>query len=364
MVDTTRGAAFQARNLLESLLLGDRYRLARALGIEAAYVGSMGLYSRDRTAQIGALALQAGTEGGRPHGLAVAIGGYAVAQCLEGDWRSALEGCERADEIYRTQCPDATWERATTAIFIQTCLLRLGDFARAETHAAKVLQGALDRGDLFVDTWLAVRSGGFLHLVHDRPTEARRRVDEAMERWPSRGFQVPAFWAAHTRLMVDLYEGRPEVARVAALANVRSAWRSMLASLHELRVDGNVAIVRATLATHRSRRDPALLRAAAATVRKIRRERTRWSQPFAAAMDGAVLAHRGRTEEAAGALAVAAAGFDALEMPADAAAARIAAGRLTGGDEGAGLRDRGVAALGALGVEDPQRLADVMIPLP
>src|SRR5262249_57584986 len=117
MVDTIRGAYFQNLHLQLALRAGERFRVTRALALEAAYSASTGVPNARRTARfIGeAEKLAAGIDDAYTEGWVRGVAG--VTATLEGRWRAGLEQTGAAEEIFRTRCGGTAWDPSTFPFF-------------------------------------------------------------------------------------------------------------------------------------------------------------------------------------------------------------------------------------------------------
>src|SRR5262249_20521836 len=165
-------------------------------------------------------------------------------------------------------------------------------------------------------------------LAEDSLDEARRSVDEAVQRWPTKEFQLPNYFALVSASLVDLYARDP-----------RSAWQRIEKTWPTIRAAGLVAfrLVRIEARQLRARcglaalgvgeglsssDQRAILRRARRTIRQIVHERMPWAAPLSAALEGSLAAWEGRGAAVSEALASAAAGFDSASMHLWAASAR------------------------------------------
>ena len=360
MVDTVRGGVFQARNMLASLRLGDPYRLARAFGIETAYLGAMGS-PWPKCQRVSEMAIEAAREGGQHLGEALAIGGPAVAKYFHGKWKDALDDCEEADLIYRTRCVGVTWERDTTALFILMCLLRLGRLREARERAFKECESAEDRGDLFLEVYANIRILGPLLVAFNDANQAEQLVEDSMRRWSSQGYQVQEFWADYTRTLIALARGQSEKAESQALQTLANLKRARLQLLVEFRVEAIANIARACIRRAIDGHGRSLGRAKNC-VRELSKTSVHWPHVYAEALRGCIDFVEGRRDKATTRLAAAADGFQQLEMPVDAAVAELVQGLLQSPADEDGRIKRAEQSLRDRGVVDPRAYANTLLP--
>ena len=361
MVDTVRGSVFQARNMLTSLRLGDRYRLARALGIEVAYLGATGWFKWPRIQRLSNLAVQASEEDGRDHGKAIAIGGTGVALYFHGRWREALAHCEEADVIYR-RCLGVTWERDTTALFVLMCLLRLGKLPQAHTRALVEVESAIDRGDLFLETYTKIRILAPLLIAFGKPDSAEALLDEAMAKWATVGYQVQEFWAAYSRTVLALDRGDYQAARELAEQTLQDLGQSYLNSLIEFRIETMAHAARACVGLAR-RGDDTARTAARRHIKPLLRSKVDWPNAYGLALSGCIARLEGNDAQAIADLEQASERFEDLELPLDAAVSGHVCGRIQGGPEGQAIVDHATGVMREAGIANPSHYADTWLPV-
>jgi hypothetical protein len=365
VVDTIRGADFQTRNLLVSLRAGEPYRIARALAMEGGFQATAGGPGRARTARVLALAESIAQRIGHPHALGMTAMSAGIAAYLEGRWRAAHEGCERAYEVFRNRCTGVAWEAATAQLFSLWSLFYLGETGLLARRAAALTALADGVGDLFAATSIRAGPAAMAWLAAGDPESALRTSDEAMRSWSHTGYHIQHAYYSYSRVQVDLYRGDGR----AALARVRAVWpeieSALVLRIQHLRVVWLYLRARCALAAAEgagAEGERALIGEAAAGARRIERERMPWSDPFARLVRAGIAARGGRREEAAAHFAAAAAGFDAVEMGLYAAAARRRHGEHAGGDEGRALVAAADAWMAPRDVKDPARVTAMLAP--
>ena len=117
VVDTIRGADFQARGLLLSLASGEPSRIARSLAMEAAHAASTGGSNRKTTAQLLDRASGLASRVEDPYASGMVALARGVCAYLEGQWTLAQLECDRAETIFRDGCTGVAWELDTAHAF-------------------------------------------------------------------------------------------------------------------------------------------------------------------------------------------------------------------------------------------------------
>jgi hypothetical protein len=355
MVDTIRGAYFQNLHLQLALRAGERFRVARALALEAAYSAASGVPNARRTGRfIGeAQKLAAGIDDAYTEGWVRGVAGVSAA--LEGRWRAALEQTGAAEDIFRTRCGGTAWELSTFQFFHIYGLAFTGQMRALARRVPQSLRDAEERGDRYAAAAHRIALANMAWLVGDDVAGARERAREAMAHWSRGGFQVEHFWEMLALGQIDLYAGEP----AAAHERIGRAWPGLAASLL-LRVQ--LTRVEAVHLRARVALAAGDLAAARAHSARIARERAPWVAPFTDLLRAGLAARSGDTETAAARLRRAVAGFDAADMALYAAAARDRLGALLGGDEGAALRGQAEAWMRAEGIAQPERMVRMLAP--
>lgn len=363
IVDTIRGADFQARNLLLSLSAGEPYRIARALAWEGAHSSTAGVPARRTTAKLIDAADALAQRIDHPHARGLVTLCRGIAGYMEGRWKEGREFSERAEAIFRNHCTGVAWELDTAHSFSNWSLFFLGEVAELTRRLPLLLQEARERGDLYAATNLGTFVGHLTWLAADDPAGAERDMHDVMALWSQHGFHVQHLTGVMGRTQIALYRGDG----LDAWRIITGEWSGLVKSLF-LRVQ-TVRIfmydlrARSAVAAARVATDPGpLLRAARRDVRRIEREGVAWSQPLAERLRAALAAARGREAEAIDQLGRAVAGFDATAMGLYAASARRRQGQLLGGDQGRLLVAQADSWMAQQQIDNPGRMASMYVP--
>jgi hypothetical protein len=365
IIDNIRATDFQTRHLLLARKLGDPYRLSRALAAEASYSAVHGGRGRRRTARLlrAAEDVAARVEEPFAHGWVTLAAGFIAF--LEGRFRQARDRCEQAEAVFR-DCVGVWWEVGSARLFSLWSIFYLGDLPELARRQPVYLKEAEERGDLYTATSLRLSVLGAVWLAADDPERARAEADGAMARWSRHGYHSPHYWHMVGDVSARLYAGEPRE----AWERVRRDWaplrRSLLLRVQQARIEfhalrGRAALALAT-ATPPGRERDALLAEARASVRRVRREHTRWGTSLSQLLAAGVAAQSGDGDGARAALAEAASGFDAADMALHAAVARRCDGHLRGGAAGAADVTRADAWLAGAGVKNPARFVRLIAP--
>jgi len=367
VVDMIRGADFQGRHLLLALRTGDRYRIARALAIEAIYAAVEGAHARARYERLIARADDIAHEVGHPQAIAIVAMVRGAAEFLQGRWTAARDMLERAEPILRERA--GAWQIDTHLyhLYYLLTLFNLGHIADLCRRLPRLVEEAEERDDLTAATSLRARVGYVPPLVADDPDGARREVDEAMARWPATGFHAQHSWELYARGEIGLYDNRG----AETLAYVQDRWpalkRSMLLRIQGARVESVYLRARAALASAMDPNAPAAhrrssLRLAGSDGRRLSRESAGWAHAAAYVIHAGLASIRGDRKAAAEAFRCAERDFQSADMALHTAAVRRRRGQFIGGLEGSALVTGADDWMRAQGIRNPARMTAVLAP--
>jgi serine/threonine protein kinase len=363
IVDTIRGADFQARNLLLSLRTGEPYRIARALAWEAAHTSTGGVPARRTTARLIAAADALAQRIGHPHALGLVMLSRGIAGYMEGRWKDGRKFSEQAEAIFRDRCTGVAWELDTAHSFSNWSLFFLGEVAELTRRLPLLLQEARERGDLYAATNLGTFVGHLTWLAADDPQGAERDMHAVMALWSHQGFHVQHLTGLMGRIQIALYRGDGAAAWRIISREWQDLKRSLFLRVQTVRLFMRDLRARSALAAAREAADPRpLLRAARRDARRIEREHLPWSQPLAERIGAALAAAGGDEFEAAELLKRAAAGFEAADMGLFAAAARRRQGQILGGEQGSSLIAQADGWMERQQIGNPRRMTAMYMP--
>jgi hypothetical protein len=361
--DLVRGGDFQTRHLRLALAAGEPSRIARGLALEAVTAAIDGTHGQARAARIVPEARALAERVGNPHAIGWARAAGAVLAWTEARWRDAVELATQSLAVFQTHCIDSAWEVGAVDIWFRLRpLLALGEIERFVEGVALSLADAEERQDRFALTLGKTIALPWVHLVSDRPDDARAESAAAIAGWSSAGWFFQHQEDLRAQSFADIYQGRAE----AALARIDAAWPEIERAMH-LRIQneriqmghvrGLAILSLARAGAGRHEREVAWVER---TARALRREKNRWADAVGAGLEAGVAAAR-RTPTAPELYAHAAACYEELGMVLHAAAARRRRGELMPSHQGAGEIAAADAALTARGVVDPERFARVLV---
>ena len=362
LADTVRAAQFSSKHLSLSLSAGEPGRLARALALEAGFIGTMGKSGNARAQALIAVARPLAIRARSSDTEALIESSSGVTAYFNGRWREARTSLEKALAQYQEKGVGTRWELDSGEIFLLGSLVYLGEFRALWRRLPSAMREAQDRGDLYLLTYLRIGEMNAAWLVSDDAETARNHVDETMARWSRRSFQVQHWDELRARGNIDLYEGNAR----ATVDRVQGIWRDLEASLlFRCQLIKGIAWNlrgRSFLAAARLEGDHGRLATVVRDARKLRRERVPWATAFADLLSAGIADCRGQKEEAVRALHRAVEGFDACGKKLHAAAARHRLGKLLGGDEGRALLDTCDAYMTAEAIKVPMKAIAMIAP--
>ncbi len=298
MVDSTLGADFQSRHLVEALEVGEPYRAARALAMEACYSATGGVGTRRRTARVVDLAASLASTVEDPHALGLVEMAKGAAAFLEGRFAEGREASTRAEAILRERCRGVQWEIATSQVFNILSMAFLGELGALERFVRANVREAQARGDRYATANFKSGAANLAYLVRDDVEGAAAALEETRDHLPKSGYTIPHFYELVARINLLLYEGRAEEAFAAVEAVRREASRSMVLRIQYLRIDVLFAFARAALAASPHGDADARLQIAHDAAVRLEREPARWASPLARVVRAGLAKRRGQHADA------------------------------------------------------------------
>ena len=354
VVDTIRGADFQARQLLLALEAGEPRRGVRALAMETAYVAIGGTKTRRRTDKLLATAREVAARINEPQGIGLTTWAAGMAAFLGGRWRESHELFAQAETIFREKCTGAAWELDTARFISLWSSFYRGDVIDMERRVPTLQRESESRGDLYAVTNFRTAFMPFLHLLAGHAQAARREAEEALARWSRQGFHIQHVNGMLAGVQADLYEGQGARAFETLLTHWPRLERSLLLSVQQIRVRavhlrGCAAIMVGDGA--RAEKD----------ARRLDGEKAPWASALAQALRAGRLASQGHKREAAESYLAAANNLTAADMSLYAAACRFRAAELGHAPDDAAANEA-EAWMRQRKIREPNRVAQLLAP--
>ncbi|HSS00439.1 MAG TPA: hypothetical protein VLM79_25445, partial [Kofleriaceae bacterium] len=350
-----------------ALRAGERSRVCRAIAVEAVYAASVG--AEARATRLLARANEIGARIGQPYVDGVLGLSAGMIAAVLGRFAEALGHVVATQQILRAGATGVAWELGAAQDYELELLGWLGRLEELRRRVPVALHEADARGDLYFSN--SLRTGLANHLAclqRDDVAQARAQADEALRRWPQRGFQMLHYWNLYATTQCDLYCGDAG----AAHARLQDAWPRLEASLvmrvQYFRIAMRELRGRVALAVARQRRAsaPGEARALVAQVRRdvrrLHKERMGWADGLAHLL--AAGCARLDTDDAAAreALVRAVTALDAAGMALFAAVARHRLAHLTDGRDAVALAADANAWLARQDIVAPARMIAMLTP--
>jgi len=362
MVDTIRGADFQARHLLLALELGEPLRIGRALAHEACYLSTQGARGRRRARRLIEECARIRERFESPYLEAWLLTADALVCYMGGEFPAAQGLFARAENVFFEQTVGRTWELNTARLFQLFTLRHLGEIGQLRTLSSTYMRDARRRGDLLTETSMR-RVRNIAWLAEGRAEEARLDLERAAWQPPRGGYHLQHYYELESRIELALFEDRGADALEAYAADFDRLSRSLLVRIQIVRVISTWLRGRLALAAAEAGRDvDDNLAAAARCARAIAGEDAAYGPVWSSLLDAGIAARRGDVDGACAALVRAEEAAEARHMAHCAGAARYRRGALIGGDEGVAMIADAERAMRERGVTATERRAQIIAP--
>jgi eukaryotic-like serine/threonine-protein kinase len=363
MVDPMRGAVFQALNTRLALQAGERYRIARALALEAAHNSAGGTTTSARTRSMLERAAAVTAESGHPHARGMLSLSHGIAAYLETRWQAAIPRMTAAQEVFRRECVGTAWELTTAQFFELAALGFMGHVAQLRSRMPEVLRDAQDRGDLLLAGGVRTLALPLAQMAAGDIAAAHLELETMTARWSQAGFHLQHSNALYRQTELYLYQGDLD----AATACAQRLWHGLRAGLlHRvqfMRLNMVYLFSRVAVANAADGRGRSVnLATARRGSRRLRGTGIPYFVGVGQLLDGACGRLDGNPIAAAHALREALDTFTPLDSRLNLAAAQRRLGALIGGTEGDQLVRQSDAVLAAEGAVEAGRLVDVFAP--
>jgi hypothetical protein len=347
MIDTVRGADFQARALLGALRAGEPRHVARALAFEAIYQGTQSSRRAPRALQLVDAARAIAERLADPYLLAVAGGARGVVDLYRGNFRAAAEALAGAETVLRDSAGGAALELNNLRVFRYLALRYLGAYRELAPLFHEHVRDAVRRGDRFAEATMS-RAFNVVWLVEDDPDGAAAALERRPWTPPAGAYHVQDYYELLARAELALYRAEAPVARAALAPALAAFSRSLLLRIEMMRAAGAWLRGRLAVATGDGR-------AADAEIAALTRERA----PYVDIWTDLLRAARAPADRAVALLRCVAARSEAQDRRFYVAVARRREGQVAGD---AALVAQADAWMLAEGIRDPARMCDVVAP--
>jgi eukaryotic-like serine/threonine-protein kinase len=364
VVDSVRAVDFLLRFVLLSLKTGDIRRVAQGLSVLGGQLSAFwGLRFGWPSRLVSAAEILA-RRSTDPATIGLTRMCRAMIRYFAGEYEASANELLSVEQHFLTHCRGTSWELATTRSFI--CFsLRLGGRLRELCERFDRYTADADRiGDRYLATNLRTYQS-IVWLIRDNPDRARKDIDGILDAWPAESYQVQHFFYLYSRCEQELYCERPEAAwQLIREESVRLRHSTLLnvsgLRIENARICGRVALAMAEKAGPGDRAQ--FLRRVQESVRVLRKSEHQTGVAMGAMLEAgwlwlgaeagaakSALEHAVATAEASGAILIAESGRRWL-------------GELMGGRRGEELRARSNGWMAEQGVQNPARMAHLIVP--
>ncbi|MCH5376430.1 MAG: hypothetical protein JJ992_20875, partial [Planctomycetes bacterium] len=340
---------------------GEPERVGRGLAMEAGHLSMESTHTQRRVRRLIGQARLLARESNNYLVAAMVEIASGIAAWAHGHWLDSTEHGDRAVQMGLAQMP-RRWNFIDSGGIISCwSLARAGSVRALSARLPNLVARAERQGNFLAFTML--RSIILPELAADRPQEAASHLRRSLELWPDDRFYIQHLLGLESEALIGLYLDEAHT----ALETVRLTWPAMRKSLllrvqllrctmHDIRARLAIA------AALQSDRPRPLLRSAQADARRLSREQPHWTQPWAAALIGAVAEAHGDRKRAAESFRGAIEGLQRAGKPLYAAVTKRRLGQLIGGDAGRELVGESEDWMIDEGIQNPERMAAVYLP--
>ena len=378
MMNHTLADALGVQHLLEALELGERSRVARALGYEASFEAAIGgrLFGK-RSERLLETVVDLSQSTGKPYDLAWSHMARGTSAWLRGSWRDAVHHCDEANRIYQERCRGVAWELAITNLYALSALSQRGHMRVLGERLPAALKDACDRDDLFAANNYRVGQMSIVWLAQDRVEHCLSLAREAESSWRATNYHTQRYHHLVGTTQAALYGGQPWTAfeRIAEEWPLLRAAQFLLlecprVELRHLRARTALAVAASVSREGRTRGTRgggrwsrrALIGLARREARHLDRERLALAKPFAALLRAGLARLQGNDEDARISLQEALSEFDCAGMELYREVARWRYGALVGGDHGAALVLAAQQWMTREGIKRPNEMMNTLAP--
>lgn len=369
MMNHTLADALGVRHLLEALDLGERSRVARALGYEASFEAALGgRVFRWRAERMLRTVTSLAQETGNPYDEAWSHMAIGTSAWLGAEWARTVRHCDEGAKIFRQKCRGATWELAITDLYALSALSQLGKMRELGRRLPQALRDALAHGDLFAANNFRLGQMSVVWLARDEVDHALALAKEAEASWRASNYHTQRYHHIIGLTQATLYAGDAWQAFV----RLSQEWPKLEAAQFlllecprvELRhLRARAALGALSLGKHDSRWPTSRLRKLCLDeARQIERAGIPTAKPFAAMIRAGVARLDGDRQRAEEALHDASIGFLRADMAMYREAAHWCLGETMGGHRGKALVDASRAWMEREEICKPEAMVAMLAP--
>lgn len=355
------GFDLQVRQTMLALKAGEPKQIGRAMSNQIANFAIAGSRERAFTRKLVEDALALADRLGDPAVRGRILVAAGMAAKLNQELSASLRYLDLAFETLGN-LPGFSWERQTARIFMLDDLMWMGRWNELFDQLPGFIEAARQRGDLYASSYMRSRYAPLGFWIADDPEGAGHEADRGLGGWSTRGYSLPRYYQLYSGVQALIYRGQAGQPWQRLDQSWPTLKRTLMRSIQSVRVPLFEIRGRVALAVVAADRSATHLTIAAQCAKALSRERVRWADSYAAALDGAVAAWRGDRQQALDGLAEGERQSAETEMSGFAAAMRRRRGEYLGGEEGRRLIDRADAWFATQRVRNPAALTDCFAP--
>ncbi|MBM4355206.1 MAG: hypothetical protein FJ109_15720 [Deltaproteobacteria bacterium] len=365
MADPMRSAVFQQRAFILATGAGEPGRFARALAAEGGYAAAFGGKGYARSLELIGEAMRLAVEHSDPLALATSHACLAIALFQQGRWADAARQAVEGERICVENRLQARWEMHTCRLFQIGPLGWMGRYREFRARANELVADADSRHDLYEASHVRLGSPVPFGLLEDSPQRCADSLDAGSAVLAADEFSLYHVYWFRARCQLALYLGDVKTALELASQLHRRLHRSLLSRVAIARSFAQEALGNAVLASAGNglERKAALSRLGRC-IRDARRVGISWMDAVSDFWEAGACVLANDRASAMDLLQAAAGRFEAADMLGHAAACRYRKGNIEGGQAGRELRTAAIQALDKEQVVNPERLMDVIAPMP
>jgi hypothetical protein len=366
VVDTLRAVDFLLRFIVLALRTGDIRRVSQGLAILGGQVAAFGGRYFGWATRLVSEAEVLARRSSHPATIGLARMSKAIVRYFSGDVHDAANELLAVEQHFLNHCHGMSWELATTRTF---ACLSLGFAGRVRELCERFDRYTAD-ADRTGDRYLAANLRTYpsvVWLVRDDVERARKDIEGCLDSWPADMYQVQHYFHLKARCEQAIYAGEPQLAHRAIAEEEPRLRRSGLLRVEGLRMDYHWNCSRTAVAVAEtlpeSERLP-YLDEASRHARRLGKGYTQVAVTLGELVNAAVsnLTPGADPNQARVRLERAVATAESAGILLLAESARRWLGEMIGGRRGQELRALSNGWMADQGVQNPARLAHLMVP--
>ena len=366
VVDILHADDFLLRFLMLALKTGDIHRVSQGLSMLAGQIAAIGKSHFGFSLQLLSKSEVLARRSSDPQAIGLTRMCKGVVHYFSGEWESSRQELTAVEQYFLSHCHGVSWEIATTRIFASYALRMAGRLRELCERFDRYTADADRTGDRYLATNLRTYHS-IVWLIRDDVLRASKDIEGLLDAWPGDRYQFQHFTHLFARCEQALYAGQPEAALRAIEVEKPRIRRSAMLKISGIRLEHAWLCARVALAMA-ERAEPSkrsrFLHQARRNMRSLFRSDHQTGVAMAAMIEAGVLWLSPGADSVAAAVKL-----DHAVSLAEASGAHLLAesgrrwlGEAVGGERGADLVNRSDAWMAEQGVQNPARLAYVIVP--